>query len=377
MAARNYSSTAVATTLNGAVTDTATTISLNAGTGLPSVPYTLVLDPDTVNEEIVTVTAGSYSSLTVVRGVDGTSGVAHDNLAVVKHMLTARDVQEAQKHIEASAAYSINDPEAHSGTVTKSVHGLASGDGSVVGTDKSQTLTSKTINLTSNTLTGTVSQFNDALSDGNFATIAGTETLTGKTINLADNTLIGTKALFNNALSDADFVTLAGNETLTNKTITNALITGGTINSTVTNSATISGGTLNPSTLQIGGTAVTATATELNYTDGLGDAWSTWTPTLAGGWSASSATYKYRKVGRVVFFNITASFSQSGSGALTISLPANNATISVASAIIDANAGTGLIASNVVTPYYYVSSFGTTVTDSAIVTISGTYEATS
>ena len=44
------------------------------------------------------------------------------------------------------------------------------------------TLTNKTINLTSNTLTGTVAQFNTALSDGDFATIAGTETLTNKTL---------------------------------------------------------------------------------------------------------------------------------------------------------------------------------------------------
>lgn len=44
------------------------------------------------------------------------------------------------------------------------------------------TLTNKTINLTSNTLTGTVAQFNTALSDGDFATLAGTETLTNKTL---------------------------------------------------------------------------------------------------------------------------------------------------------------------------------------------------
>jgi hypothetical protein len=45
-----------------------------------------------------------------------------------------------------------------------------------------QTLTNKTINLTSNTLTGTVAQFNAALSDGNFATIDGSETLTNKSL---------------------------------------------------------------------------------------------------------------------------------------------------------------------------------------------------
>jgi hypothetical protein len=46
----------------------------------------------------------------------------------------------------------------------------------------SATLTNKTISLASNTLTGTVAQFNTALSDGDFATLAGTETLTNKTL---------------------------------------------------------------------------------------------------------------------------------------------------------------------------------------------------
>jgi hypothetical protein len=54
--------------------------------------------------------------------------------------------------------------------------------GEIVGTTDSQTLTNKTINLTNNTLTGTTAQFNSALSDNNFATIAGSETLTNKTL---------------------------------------------------------------------------------------------------------------------------------------------------------------------------------------------------
>jgi hypothetical protein len=45
-----------------------------------------------------------------------------------------------------------------------------------------QTLTNKTINLTNNTLSGTIAQFNTALSDADFATLAGTETLTNKTL---------------------------------------------------------------------------------------------------------------------------------------------------------------------------------------------------
>ena len=55
--------------------------------------------------------------------------------------------------------------------------------GTVVLRDTTDTLTNKTINLTSNTLSGTTAQFNTALSDGNFATLAGSETLSNKTFN--------------------------------------------------------------------------------------------------------------------------------------------------------------------------------------------------
>ena len=70
-----------------------------------------------------------------------------------------------------------------------------------------------------------------------------TQTLDNKSINLNANTLTGTIALFNTALSDADFATLAGTETLTNKTLTSPKI-----NEDV---------------------AVTATATEINVLDGI------------------------------------------------------------------------------------------------------------
>jgi hypothetical protein len=93
-------------------------------------------------------------------------------------------------------------------------------DSTVTTNSGTQTLTNKTVNLSSNSLTGTIAQFNTALSDADFATLAGTETLTNKTVNLSNNSLTGTIAQFNTALSDADFATLAGTETLTNKTLT-------------------------------------------------------------------------------------------------------------------------------------------------------------
>ena len=82
-----------------------------------------------------------------------------------------------------------------------------------------QTLTNKTFNLSNNTLTGTTSQFNTALSDGDFATLAGVEVLTNKSVNLSSNTLTGTKARFNTALSDDNFL-YVGDTTYVKQTLT-------------------------------------------------------------------------------------------------------------------------------------------------------------
>jgi hypothetical protein len=120
-----------------------------------------VIDPDTALEEIVDVTAVSTNTLTITRGIDGSSGVAHSAGAVVRHMAIGRDYREANTHVEAASG----------------VHGLS---GSVVGTTDTQTLTGKTIDTASNTITGAV-------------TLTGTQTLTNKT--LTSPTITGTGAI--------------------------------------------------------------------------------------------------------------------------------------------------------------------------------------
>ena len=90
-------------------------------------------------------------------------------------------------------------------------------------------------------LNGVTSAIQTQLDDK--STASKTETFTNKSISLGSNTVTSTLAQLNTAVSDADLASLAGSETLTNKTLTSPKI-----NEDV---------------------AVTATATELNYVDGV------------------------------------------------------------------------------------------------------------
>jgi hypothetical protein len=202
----------------------------------------------------------------------------------------------------------------------------------------SATITNKTINLSSNTLTGTTAQFNTALSDGDFATLdntvaltnknlnsatntfptisirddsssaisislggtlklksnegitttvsqgdtitisldsnilteTSTDTLTNKSISLATNTITGTIAQFNTAVSDADLSTTAGVETLTNKTISGSSNTLSNIgNASLTNSSITLGSTstsLGATTSSVAGLSLTGSANTIDLT---------------------------------------------------------------------------------------------------------------
>ena len=239
MTTRKYSSRSQQTTLASALTSSGTSATVVSGTSLlggatisSGQTFTVVIDPDTALEEIVDVTAVSTNTLTITRGIDGSSGVAHSAGAVVRHMAIGRDYREANTHIEASSG----------------VHGLT---GSVVGTSDTQTLTNKTISAADNTLTGVV-------------TLTGTQTLTNKT--LTSPTITGTGAIagtFTGNLTGNVTGTVSGNA----GTVTNGVYTTdtGTVTSTMIANGTIVNADINASAAidatKISGTAITAADT--------------------------------------------------------------------------------------------------------------------
>ena len=171
---RQYSSISVETTLASSINTTATSITVATGTatalmgGVTLAPsnadiFTVALDVDTVNEEIVYVTQVSGDTLTISRGQAGTgvpavSGVAHTAGASVKHVLTSDDLVFFRNNASPVASFAFSGSTSGTTTVqatavagTNTLTLPATSNDTLVGKATTDTLTNKT--LTSPTIT--------------------------------------------------------------------------------------------------------------------------------------------------------------------------------------------------------------------------------
>ena len=112
-----------------------------------------------------------------------------------------------------------------------------------------------------------------------------TQTLTNKSIALGSNTITGTLAEFNTALTDADFVSIAGTETLTNKTLTSPILTTPSLGIATATSINVSG--IVTATTFVGALTGTATSTT-NIPNLTGAITSNNTTTSLGSFSSSN-----------------------------------------------------------------------------------------
>lgn len=108
---RVYSSISVETTLSAQMTAIQTTMNVAPTTGAallggvslsPASTYqfTLAIDPDTVNEEIVFATFNAGDTFTVSRGEAQSTAVTHAPGALVRHVLTASDLDYFNEAIQ-------------------------------------------------------------------------------------------------------------------------------------------------------------------------------------------------------------------------------------------------------------------------------------
>ena len=205
---RAYKGNATATTLTASMSNVATSCTIAAYTGWPigSDPFYVVISPGTAAEEkvLVTRTGSTDTTLNVVsggRGADDTSAQSHDSGAGIYPVFTAVDAAEA--NVVASTQTTKGDLLVHTG----SAHArLAVGtNGHALVADSAEA---------------------NGVKWAAVADLSSSQTFTNKTIAFGSNTVSGTLAQFNTAVTDADLVSLAGTETLTNKTLTNPVVNG-------------------------------------------------------------------------------------------------------------------------------------------------------
>ena len=211
---RQYSSISVETTLASSINTTATTMTVATGTATALMGgitlaggnvdiFTVALDADTVNEEIVFVTQVSGDTLTISRGQAGTgtagvSGLSHTAGASVKHVLTSSDLIFFRNNASPVASFGFSGST--SGTTTVQATAVAgtttltlpAATDTLVGKATTDTLTNKTltspvingatigtsiINLTLNAQTGTT--YTPVLTDnGKLVTLSNASAIT-------------------------------------------------------------------------------------------------------------------------------------------------------------------------------------------------------
>jgi len=104
MMGQNYSATAVATTLAGAINDTQETATVTDGTGWPTSNFVMTLGRGTAGEELVYVATRTGTALAGLdRGYGGTAPLAHDAGATAEHTSDAPSCQRWEDHLEDSS----------------------------------------------------------------------------------------------------------------------------------------------------------------------------------------------------------------------------------------------------------------------------------
>ena len=214
---RLYSSISVETILSGSINSSQTSMVVATSTGSALLggvtlaagnvdQFTVAIDPDTVNEEIVFITANSGDTFTIVRGRAGSTAITHASGATVRHVLTSDDLNFFKTAVQPSTFTAKGQLLSASASATTAILNAGANDFALVA-DSAQTAGLKYQNLSSRTETLT----NKSI-DYNTNTITNLPTTN---LNLTLNAKTGSYTLLSSDVNKLVTVTSASNSTIT------------------------------------------------------------------------------------------------------------------------------------------------------------------
>ena len=224
--------------------------SINLGATASTIAGLTALTSSTVTgTTLISGTADAANSIKLASGNITFEGASADSDEII---LTAADASGGDKTItlpNTTGTVALTSDIVYPVTLTNSV-----------------TLTNKTLALGSNTISGTTAQFNTALTDGSFTTLAGSETLTNKS--LTAPVLTGSSASAGSIIFKEDTdngtnsATLKGPASTADVTITLPAETG----TVLTTASSIANSNLANSTVTIGGSSVALGSSQTTFT---------------------------------------------------------------------------------------------------------------
>lgn len=320
---KEYSGSAVGTTLNGAIGGAAMNIAVTSGSSLPdgsAGPFVMSINRLGTEEKILCSSRSGNTLVVLQRGYDDTAAIPHADLATIEHVY---DANSADQSNALASAYTTSGSMAYRGSGLSFIELLAGSNDSVCvvagGVPTWMTKTNFTTMLFTGTLAGAALTYGTGVLDvavDNSTIEVSSDALRVKALGIS-NAQLGTDSVITAKILDGAVTApklrqTAGSEAVVTATIRDLNVTVGKLADAAVE------------TVKIKDAAVT-NAKLSTLTGEPGGVWNTWNSTTFTNVTGGTIDGRWIKIGKTLFFNarITAG-TATAAGTISVRLPGSS-----------------------------------------------------